>query len=59
MKTLEDIGEIVYIEGLGYAIQLYLNGEVIENEELKVKWLQCAKLMNEIENILKPYMYSY
>ena len=59
MKTLKDIGEIVYIEGLGYAIQLYLNGEDIENEELKVKWLQCAKLMNEIENILKPYMYEY
>ena len=30
MKTLEDIGEIVYIEGLGYVIQSYLNGEDIE-----------------------------
>jgi len=59
MKTLEDIGEIVYIEGLGYAIQSYLNSEDIENEELKIKWKQCAKLMNEIENILKPYMFEY
>jgi len=44
---------------LRYAIQSYLNGEDIENEELKVKWKQCAKLMNEIENMLKPYMFEY
>lgn len=32
--TLEEVADIVQIEGLGYAIQHYMSGESIEDPEL-------------------------
>lgn len=51
--TLEEVADIVQIEGLGYAIQHYMSGESIEDPELAQLWGKCAELMYEIERKLE------
>lgn len=52
-KTIEEVGVIVGTEGLGYALQDYLNSQNIENEELSILWRQAQEAMNKVENFLK------
>lgn len=51
--TNEELYWIVQDEGLGYAIQHYLNHESIEDTMLAEKWKQCSKLLTEIDDILE------
>lgn len=52
--NIEEVGEIVEVEGLGYAIQDYMTGASIEDPVLAKKWDECKELMHEIRDILFP-----
>ncbi len=48
----KEIATIVRVEGLGYAIQDYLNPKSIEDNELAHLWKIAKDAMNEIERKL-------
>ena len=52
-KTVEEVGVIVGIEGLGYAVQDYLSHDSIEDSELAHLWKDASEKLDEIENYLK------
>jgi hypothetical protein len=52
-KTVEEVGVIVGIEGLGYAVQDYLSHIRIEDEKLSLLWKEASDKLDEIENYLK------
>jgi hypothetical protein len=53
--TIADVASIVEGEGLGYAIQHYLNPDKIEDEHLRQIWEEAYILLSEIDEILSPY----
>jgi len=54
-KTLQEVALIVQAEGLGYAVQSHMSANSIQDQDLRTKWRQAAKLLDEIDNILEPY----
>lgn len=55
--SLEELAQVVESEGLGYAIQHYLDAERIEDPEMAALWKQCAELMDQIDKKLEPYKF--
>lgn len=53
LKTIEKVGEIVGVEGLGYAIMDYLDSSQIEDLELRELWEDAQTAMSKIDNFLK------
>ena len=53
-KTVEDVGNIVGTEGLGYAVEDYLNANNIENEELSELWKNAQIAMG----FLRAFLYE-
>jgi hypothetical protein len=53
--SIQQVALIVEYEGLGYAIQDYMSGDSIEDPELAKMWDECQKLMNKIEDVLRPH----
>lgn len=55
MEELDDkydliaVAEIISREGLGYAVENYLDGSSIEDKYLSTCWQQAKKLLKEIE----------
>ncbi|ATF13531.1 hypothetical protein A616_16575 [Brevibacillus brevis X23] len=54
--SIKQVAEIVDSEGLGYAIQSYLNHENVEDEELAAMWKECGELMARIYSKLEDYL---
>ena len=52
MMTNEEVADIVEQEGLGYAIQFYLDSDKIEDANLRDKWEQAKELLDEIDEDL-------
>ena len=48
----DELRDIVENEGLGYAVQDYVNPEFIEDQDLREKWEQAKNLLDEIEEAL-------
>jgi hypothetical protein len=48
------VAGIVDNEGLGYAIQHYLDPARIADPVLREKWAAAAKILNDIDEILDP-----
>lgn len=55
-KTIKEVGTIVGIEGLGYAIQDYLHYSRIQDEKLSILWKEAFEKLNEIDEYLKNYL---
>jgi uncharacterized membrane protein (Fun14 family) len=55
-KSVEEVGNIVGIEGLGYAVQDYLGYESIEDEKLSLLWKQAANSLNSLQQYLVDYL---
>jgi len=53
---LEQVAGVVENEGLGYAVQHYMSGKDIEDIHLAQLWDQAGDLLNEIDEILEPFM---
>lgn len=49
----EDLANIIENEGLGYAIQYYLNPEKIEDVEVRLAWANAKVLLDWLEKKLK------
>ena len=54
--SAEDLARIVESEGLGYAIQGYVNPEQIEDPILRAVWTNAQEAMEEIERWIEPFM---
>lgn len=54
--STKKVAEIVEIEGLGYAVQHYMNGDSIKDSELSKLWDDAKEALDKIENILSPYL---
>lgn len=54
--TTEEVADIVYNEGLGYAVQFYMSAKDIGNPELAREWEIAKTALNNINNILKDYL---
>ena len=55
-KSIEEVANICINEGLGYAIQHYLDSEEIENEELARLWKGASGALNRIEAFLNEHL---
>lgn len=51
--TNKQVKSIVESEGLGYAVQSYMNGSKIKDLELAKMWDECANLLRKIEAYLE------
>lgn len=49
------VATVVEDEGLGYAIQHYMNGDSFEDRELAEMWDKCQELLEAIDKKLEPY----
>lgn len=52
-KSKNQVAEIVECEGLGYAIQSFLDSKEIKDKFLADKWAEAKKLLDEIEVYLE------
>jgi hypothetical protein len=52
-KTIEQVGEIVGVEGLGYAIVDYLDASRIEDLELRQLWRDAQNALLKVDDFLK------
>lgn len=52
LYTNEEIADVVESEGLGYAVQYYLNPELIEDDELKQKWQDAKDALDALTEYL-------
>ena len=50
--TVEQVADIVEMEGLGYAIEGYLGAENIEDLELAARWHTAQEAMKRIREII-------
>jgi len=53
LKTIEQVGEIVGVEGLEYAIMDYLNPSKIEDSELRRLWDEARIAIEKVDLFLK------
>jgi len=54
-KSIEEIAEIVEMEGLCYAILGYLYPKDIEDLYLAKLWEEATSVLAEIQEVLSPY----
>jgi len=47
--SLEEVASVIEVEGLGYAVQIYLDGNKIEDKDLGKMWNDAKELLNQIE----------
>jgi len=52
---IREVADIVDSEGLGYAIVDYMNGDEIEDQELRDLWKQASPILARIQEIISPY----
>lgn len=52
-KTIKEIGEIVFSEGLEYSVTNYLSAENIQDEELSKLWKAADLAMIAVNEYLK------
>jgi len=55
-RSIQDVADIVEIEGLGYAVSNYLSAENIEEPELARQWKIAKEALTAIENIIEPFL---
>lgn len=53
--TNEEVAQIVENEGLGYAIQHYMDSSEFEDRELAAMWDEADTLLNKITEKLDQY----
>ena len=51
LYSVEEVAEIIEAEGIGYAVQEYLNPNSIEDEKLAKLWKQAQDILKEIETL--------
>ncbi len=56
--TISAINDIVESEGLGYAIQDYLNADRIADPDLSEMWAKAAEQLNEITAYLEDNIFE-
>lgn len=52
----QEAGEAINKEGIGHAIQHYINWKEIEDKKIAKLWKQASDAMTQIEKILKEYI---
>jgi hypothetical protein len=55
-KTIQDVVDIINTEGLGYAVQDYLNFDNIEDKELLKLWMVAQETLDAIEKYIESRM---
>jgi hypothetical protein len=51
-NSIQDVANIINIEGLGYAVQLHTSPESIENKTLADLWQKASDALNAIDRFL-------
>ena len=51
--SISEIAGIIENEGLGYAVQHYMSGSSIKDEDLADMWDRARELLNEIEEYVE------
>lgn len=54
--SIEEVASIVEDKGIGYAVANYMAYTAIEDEVLKEKWKQAEKAIDDVMEILEPYL---
>lgn len=51
--SIREVADLIYTEGLGYAIEGYLSADRIEDRELARHWKNAQESMREINRIVR------
>jgi hypothetical protein len=52
-KTLKEVAKIVDSEGLGYAIEDYMDADRIEDPKLRAEWRRAKQSIDKIREMLQ------
>lgn len=55
-RTIQEVGNIVGTEGLGYAIQDYLGADKIEDKDLAKLWKDAELALNAVQTFLEEHL---
>lgn len=51
--NLEQLRDIIEIEGLEYAVTSYMSGEDIEDDDIREAWINASEAFDELRALLR------